>query len=642
MTASNYSKIRVLSDHTINQIAAGEVIENPASVVKELVENSIDACADSITVEIISGGRQLIRISDNGCGMSPDDAVLCLERHATSKIRSVDDIEALISMGFRGEAIPSIASISKFTLLTTPKLDETDSQEGTLVIVEGGRLVSVAPAIRSPGTTIEVKSLFYNVPVRRKFQRSPTYDAQEIHKILSSLALGNPHIQFELVSDQKTVFKTSRSKKDSVFLEQLKCRIADVLGGEVEKTFAPLYFSHEGYQLQGFIGRPSEHRPNRTGQFLFINRRSVASSLISNAIREGYGSMLPANRYPVFIMHLSLPGELVDVNVHPQKKEVRLRQESMLRGLIAKGVQSAFGMTFSAPASIDSEGLPPAAPSGDSPSAFYESLLYPAFKQKIAPPVEGDWEYRPVVASKEPIVPPQPLSFSQEPVKFASPIRQQVSSTPAIPQTQEVEIPLFEIKSPVVKIETTIAGFLVLKHPPDSLNAENETGLCLVDQRAAYARICYEKLMGQAQGPSQQMLLIPQTFSLSSYEASLLRDILGELERLEFSIREIGEGSFLIDGYPIGINERELIPCLNQLIYELRDGVSRNKLQEKREAYFAWAACKASLPTTRKMTIEEGERLVEQLLSCKHPFLCPLGKPTIVHLTTKELSKLFN
>nr|MBA2726763.1 DNA mismatch repair endonuclease MutL [Parachlamydiaceae bacterium] len=334
------SKIRVLSDDTINKIAAGEVIENPSSVVKELTENSIDAGATEITIEIREGGRQLIRISDNGCGMNGDDALLCLERHATSKLKAVDDIEALVTMGFRGEAMPSIASISKFTLLT--RLSETaiEDQPGTMVIVDGGKIVKCCPVECSKGTTIEVKSIFFNVPVRRKFQKSPSYDAAEICRIVTLLALANPEIKFQLISNQETIISAPAFPKDS-FQEALNERVQQILGNDFSRGLCPLTGMTGEYTLQGFLGLPASTKHNRTGQYLFINRRAVSSPLVSYAIREGYGTMLSTGRHPIYVLHLTMPGNLLDVNVHPQKREVRLRQEHVLKDLIIRSVSDS-------------------------------------------------------------------------------------------------------------------------------------------------------------------------------------------------------------------------------------------------------------------------------------------------------------
>src|ERR1700733_11151590 len=316
------SRIGVLDEHTINQIAAGEVIENSASVVKELLENAIDAGSTEISVEIKAGGRQLIRVTDDGCGMCRDDAILCLERHATSKIRNLEDVYSIGTMGFRGEAIPSIASISKMTILTC----EEEGKEGTLVMVDGGKIINCVSAARSRGTTIEIKSLFFNVPVRKKFQRSPTYDGIEILKVVSIQALAHPEIKFQLIHNQNHELSLM-SQTNEDFLSQLGGRVSSVVGSEFKAGLKTASFDKEKYHVQGFLGLPTYTRHNRTGQYLFINRRAVFSPFISYAVREGYGTSLATNRHPVYVLHLTLPGYLIDVNVHPQKREVRLHQE---------------------------------------------------------------------------------------------------------------------------------------------------------------------------------------------------------------------------------------------------------------------------------------------------------------------------
>lgn len=317
------SKIRLLDDLTINKIAAGEVIENPSSVVKELIENSLDAKATEITVEVSGGGRVLIRVTDNGSGMGRDDALLSLERHATSKLKSIDDLSHLKTLGFRGEAIPSIASISKFTLLTF------DGQESTLIKVQGGKLLSVDGAERTVGTTIEVRDLFYNVPVRKRFQRSPAFDEQEIAKVISLEALSHPEVQFQLIINQKPQILTHS--------HTLMDRVKEILGAEFFNELTPL--NKEG--LHGWISEPRYHKANRSSQYLFVNQRPVTSSFISYAVKEAFSTHLPSNRFPSYVLFLNCLEEDVDVNVHPQKKEVRLRQESDLKRLIFLAVQES-------------------------------------------------------------------------------------------------------------------------------------------------------------------------------------------------------------------------------------------------------------------------------------------------------------
>lgn len=317
------SKIRVLDDLTINKIAAGEVIENPASVVKELLENALDAGSTEIAIEVMNGGRTLIRVTDNGSGMGKDDALLSLERHATSKLKSIDDFNSLGTLGFRGEAIPSIAAISKYSCLTS------DGIESSLVKVQGGKLTACDPAVREKGTTIEVKELFFNVPVRRKFQRSPHYDEQEILRMVSLHSIARPDIKFQLIINQKPMLMT--------YSETLFERIGEVLGEEFQKELIPI--EKEG--VYGFITRPFHHKANKAQQTLFLNRRPVQSPFISFSVKEAYSTHIPSNRYPAFILFVDSDPSDIDVNVHPQKKEVRLRQESDLKRLIFMGVQEA-------------------------------------------------------------------------------------------------------------------------------------------------------------------------------------------------------------------------------------------------------------------------------------------------------------
>ncbi|MCB1106542.1 MAG: DNA mismatch repair endonuclease MutL [Chlamydiia bacterium] len=322
--------IRVLSDQTINKIAAGEVIENPASVVKELIENAFDANSCTITVEIEKGGFGLIRVSDDGCGMSRDDLALSLERHATSKIQEINDLDEVVTMGFRGEALASIAAISKVKVTSA----EGESPLGSVVIAEGGKMKALNPAARNRGTTIEIASLFYNVPARKKFQRSEGASLAEITKLLTKFALAHPGIHLRYFADGKEMFHTLPG--------ELKERCKALLGSSFLKGANLIDFSMEGCSVKGYIGSPMEARSNRLGQYLFVNGRSVICPQISYPIYEGYGTRLPSKLHPTFILHISLPPDWVDVNVHPQKREVRLREEGKIQNAIRKGVMDSF------------------------------------------------------------------------------------------------------------------------------------------------------------------------------------------------------------------------------------------------------------------------------------------------------------
>jgi DNA mismatch repair protein MutL len=635
------SKIRVLTEHTINKIAAGEVIENPASVVKELVENALDAGSTEICIEIQAGGRQLIRISDNGCGMSSDDALLCLERHATSKISDVDDIENIFTMGFRGEAIPSIASISKFTLLTCPQKEEGKNHSGTLVMVDGGRILSTAPAARSPGTTIEVKSLFFNVPVRRKFQKSPAYDTQEILKIVSTLALGYPSVQFELVSDHKSLLRTPTLPSKQSFQELLGKRIDTILGKDFSQHLTPLSFNMNPFDLVGYIGLPSYNKSNKTGQYLFINQRAVYSPMFASAIREGFGTMLPTNRYPAFVLHLRLPGSLVDVNVHPQKKEVRIRQEHFLKESLIQAVQTALRRQSSPSVEIEQK--------ENHLSTTYSSLLAP-FKSTFPPPknpeLEGDWEYR---SSTPPPAENIPLQTSPSMTTKPS-MMPQTPSLVVRPKTSlEHQESLLSFAQPkcLGRVSMTLVDYIVLD--PQSLEPDffarwiqnKEGGLCLIDQKAAYSRIYYEKLLGKSNKVASQALLLPITLQFSSIESSLLKRQLDLLNEMGFSIREFGDNTFLVDALPDIIKKEDLETCIHALVDDLIEQQHTRHLQIKREEQLALAACRASIPKMKRLGVAEAQALINQLFECQLPWQCPMGKSTILYLSPETIAHHF-
>ncbi|MGD0664420.1 MAG: DNA mismatch repair endonuclease MutL [Rhabdochlamydiaceae bacterium] len=358
--------IRVLNEGTINQIAAGEVIENPASVVKELIENSLDAGAKRIWIEIRGGGFQLIQVADDGTGMSRDDAVLSFERHATSKISGIEDLNTLRSMGFRGEALASIAAVAKVDLVTAQ-----EGKDASEVIVEGGAILGVRSASRSRGTTISVRSLFYNVPARKKFQKSAASISSEIHRLLFSLALAHPEVGFELVSGDTALLLVA-PEDDPVLLTKLEQRIGKVFDASFLQGRRALHQSQNGYELHGWIGSPADDRINRSGQYLFINRRAVVSPLISAAIKSGYGHRLDEKRYPIFVLHLTVPPNEIDVNVHPQKREVRFQNEEWLKNFLHEATKAAFKEM---PPSSHSFQENSSAPLSDMPLRFREESL---------------------------------------------------------------------------------------------------------------------------------------------------------------------------------------------------------------------------------------------------------------------------
>ncbi|MDP1836086.1 MAG: DNA mismatch repair endonuclease MutL [Chlamydiales bacterium] len=585
------ARIRVLTEDTINKIAAGEVVENSASVIKELVENSLDAGSTEIFVEIKGGGRQLIRVTDNGHGMHQDDALLCLERHATSKIRQAEDLEQIGTLGFRGEAIPTIAAISKFTLLTCPS--ESSSEEATMVIVDGGKISTCCSAVRQPGTTIEVKNLFFNVPARRKFQKSPAHDANEVLKTLSNLALAYPKITFELISDQESLLKTRGT-------EDLAERVRAVLGNEFFEQCTKVSHEHEGCRLEGFVGLPIYSRPNRTGQHLFINGRAVISPLIAHLVREAYGTALPTNRYPLFALQLTVPGDFVDVNVHPQKREVRLRQNDFFRELMLRGVGKALQQSAHTLTAPDVNFF--------APNPVPLSPLLAPLPWEEAPP-EPELIIREI---------PQPTFTSSAP-----------NNT------------LFATKVAAPRAVAVIRGYIILDPASCThmLNGVDAT-LLLLDQRAAHHRILFERLQHHS-SPHIQPLLIPLTVEFSTVEAACIREVTSQLRSLGLEIEEFGQNTFLVRAVPAELEASDASTLLSELVEQLRQFSSDSVRSLEKEKRLSLIASRLAVRRKRHLNLPEAQHLIEELFKCDSPLQCPQGYPTLLALSDRDLAKQF-
>jgi DNA mismatch repair protein MutL len=575
-------KIRILSDQTINRIAAGEVIENPASVIKELVENAIDAGASHITIESLAGGFQWIKISDDGFGMGPDDAVLCLERHATSKIADAADLFALTTMGFRGEALASIAAISKMTLLTA-----LENMSAVHLEVAGGKIDHIGPGARSRGTTIEVRSLFYNVPARKKFQKSAAASSAEITKIVTQLALAHPEVGFEMIQQNHSQFSSPASSGEE-FLSLLKKRAAVLLGEEFLRSSHPLEMNDGNYKASGLAADPLFSRHNRSGQYLFVNRRPVSCPSISYAVRDAYGTRLSTDRHPVYLLHLSIPPQLVDVNVHPQKKEIRLREESIVKYALHSAVNNALGIEESSS-------------SGSSFSVFPKRELSPFFA-----------DLRPDFS--------QPLTLKE------------AREEPPRPEiTFDTEINVIGLYRHYLLIDSE--DFSI---PSDS------PGIVWVDLFAAEARLHFETLIRNAETfPLSQGLLIPLTLNFSRAEAHLLKAHLDSIQKFGMQIREIGETVFLIEAIPPFLEEAEARTVLEEMIGEFQGMEQEKSLSEVRNRRLASCICRGVRLRKKHYTITEGRQLTKQLLRADDPFHCPQGKKTLFFVREEEIEHYF-
>jgi DNA mismatch repair protein MutL len=577
-------KIRVLSDQTINQIAAGEVIESPASVVKELVENAIDAGATRLKIEILGGGFQWIKVSDDGLGMSGGDALLCLQRHATSKIARAEDLLALNTMGFRGEALASIAAISKMRLLTAlenaPAID---------VEIEGGKIMRSGPGARSRGTTIEVRSLFYNVPARKKFQKSPASSSAEITKMLTQLCFAHPEVGFELIQQNRLHFSLPPSSGEEMSI-LLKHRAQALLGTEYLPSCRDFVLKQTDYGGCGWIADPLFSRQNRSGQHLFINRRPVLCPAVAYAIRDAYGTRLGTGRHPIYLLHLTIAPHLVDVNVHPQKREVRLREESLLKASLQSAVHSAFGHVTT--------------------STFKAEELSPFF------------------------TPPSSCGFFEELVLKED---VQAPETEALP----LEHPLQYIG---------LHGRYVLVDAlsmPSSLFQERDRsslGVVWVDLPAAEARIHLDALMKKtADGvPLSQGLLFPISLSFSKAEAALLKAHIEMIQALGLQVRESGECAFIVEGIPPFMKEEEIPSIFVEIIGALQGlEVETPSYGEARMRHLAATLCRKVRFCRRFYSLEEAKRIVARLVKTDDPLHCPQGKKTLFHIREEEIEHRF-
>lgn len=612
------SKIRILSDRVANQIAAGEVIERPAAVVKELVENALDAGATRVEVEFSHGGRSLMRIEDNGCGMSRDDALLSLERHATSKIAEADDLNRLFTYGFRGEALPSIASVSRFTMRTR----ERESDTGTEVFINGGKLVHVRECGRPVGTSIEVAQLFHPVPARRKFLKSDQTEAAHIIQCVRLYALACPKVAFSLVEDGRLLF---RSPQCSSFQD----RIGEIFGRQVADELVPLDSAEGDLKLSGLIGRPGGGRSTRHEMVTFVNGRPVDSRTLNYALIESYHDSLPKGRYPVAFVFLTMDPAAVDVNVHPAKREVRFRSEAQIRSFVIRAVLQRLrelGSTLGSQIAAA-----PAAPATVLP-------LSPAPSQPAPGP-----------AAPVPLARQRPDSLAQAPSSRALSAPQrpaaQSAPSPAAPEPASEREPVAEsVPAPKTSALAPFVSwrFIGLTHATYAL-FETAAGLVVLDRRAALERIWFERLKvqyGRGSAPSQRLLL-PLPVELDPIASALLLDRADFLGERGFEIVQFGRNFFRIEAVPDWMEPSEAEPFVRDLVGALREG----RFQEGRsgDASEDFARMAASRAVRLPSQVGEGEMLdvLRQLFSTDFPLTSPAGRPTLVEWSLGDFARRF-
>lgn len=573
-------KIRLLAEVVANRIAAGEVVERPASVVKELVENSLDAGAKKIEISVERGGRSLIRVTDDGCGMGPEDALLALERHATSKIREAGDLMKIQTFGFRGEALPSIASVSRFTLKTR----EPDAVEGTEVVIDGGKVVRAGKAGCPAGTSIEVRQLFAHVPGRRKFLRTEETEWSHIEQGVRLAALARPEVGWVLRRDGAVFWQdTARGA--------LEERIAAVFGRDWKETFLEIDTEDAGMRLHGYIGRPGVNRATRAEQIFFVNSRPVQSGSLNAALLEGYHNALMRGRYPVTVLFLEMDSCGVDVNVHPAKREVRFRQDGDVRRFVSGAVAEVLRGGSVGPLPV-----PTMTTNGFSPAlTFAPTASQPAT----------------TIPGRAPM-----------PVAAGGSLGLEVESVPGIPAGWR---------------------FLgVVAHL--YLVAEKDGGVVLIDQHAAHERILFEQLLRQVaqEEVNGQRLLYPVTIEFPPVQASFLKERAEELGKVGLGISAMGGNSFLVDALPPRIRTLAVEEFVRGVVADLeKGGTTAKKDRRLSEEVIAKTVCRHAVKANDRLNDAEAVRLLADLLACELPYTCPHGRPTMILWSKAELEKKF-
>jgi DNA mismatch repair protein MutL len=643
------NRIKVLDPITANQIAAGEVVERPASVVKELVENAVDAGASKIEVEVIAAGVELIRVTDNGCGMQREDAVLAFQRHATSKISSSSDLGEISTLGFRGEALPSIASVSNMETITR----EANCLEGTRLLIIGGKIDQVQDAGCPVGTTFVVRDLFFNTPARRKFLKSDATELGQISDVLNRLAMAYPKISFKLINQGRVLLYTSGNGS---LLET----VSQVYGRELARDMLPISVEGE-LALGGLLSKPQHTRSTRAQQTFFINGRYIRSKALTEAVAEGYHTLIPSNRYPIVVLNLQLQPNMVDVNVHPTKLEVRFSKEASL-GFVADAIRDALTSNLliqglenkSVPSLAEPTPLSYQPDTKDLPLFTGEetyiqsslkavSILQPFTNAgQVVPSVETraaicpDTTFTKPDANKVVLLQSEQQKDAKEPKSMFVDISTPSHVTQAAPaeviyEAQGVEASLSKLPDlePLGQIDLT---YIV---------AKGLEGLYIIDQHAAHERLNYEELWSKAASGQieSQLLLDPITLELTNQEMELLVENIFQFSDLGLLLEHFGGNTFLLRGHPTDIdNPQELIRDLLELFTQGEKKIEARKL---REEIIYMLACKSSITANKRLSTSEMEHLLWRLGQAENPFSCPHGRPTIIAISVAELAKRF-
>ena len=610
--AASANRISLLDEHTANRIAAGEVVERPASVVKELVENSIDAGATTITVTLEEGGKDLIKITDNGCGMSREDAVLSLQRHATSKIRDAEDLDAISTLGFRGEALPSIASVSVVEIVT--KFE--DSVDGVRLEIEAGTITNLESVGVPQGTTISIRKLFFNTPARLKFLKTAQTELSHITDLIGRFAMAYPSIHFRLIHGSREMLSSPATGKALNSITQ-------VMGKDVAKQLSPISFETPAMRVSGYVSNPGLTKINRTEQIFFVNGRPVRSKTMTHAVDQAYRGLLQPGRYPVVIIFVDVTSDLVDVNVHPTKAEVKFSSEHEIHSAVHRAVNAALMSGAGAP-------------------TFTESTQRPAMPLRLTPDLPLDPTPR---QGTLPGAAPMDIRAFQEALANR---RTEASGSDPFVWERGAGVPVED--SPVPEADFDAARTVALRSVKVIGQARNtyivaqcDDGVLIIDQHVAHERVLFERMLEHKEGHqvAVQGLVIPVTLSLSAKEAAIVAQRVEQLKQAGFDLEPFGGDTYMMRGAPASIKPANAEPVLRDMITELVDLSVAKHLLVRAEQVLITACCKMAVKAGDPLSIEEMNQLIEDLLKCKNPFTCPHGRPIIVSLSNWELDRKF-
>ncbi|GEM69943.1 DNA mismatch repair protein MutL [Sphingobacterium mizutaii NBRC 14946 = DSM 11724] len=613
--------IQLLPDSVANQIAAGEVVQRPASAIKELLENAIDAGADHIKLIIKDAGKSLIQVIDNGCGMSVTDARLCFERHATSKIRKAEDLFAIRTMGFRGEAMASIAAIAHVEL----KSRRIEDELGTVIEIEGSEVIQQYPDQAPAGTSISVKNLFYNIPARRNFLKSNSVELRHIIDEFQRIALAHPDIFFTFHSDGNEMFHLPK--------ETLKQRIVHLFGNNYNQRLVPVEETTSILNIKGFIGKPEFAKKTRGEQFFFVNNRFIKDPYLNHAVLNAYEEILPADTFPLYVLFIDIDPSKIDINVHPTKTEIKYEDEKAIYAILRSAVKRSIGRYNIAP-SLDFE-----------QETGFNDLITPKPLEEIqAPTINFNPNFNPFDDG----MPKQPRRYTYpEQIERKTSIPQNWDSLYEITETEETE------QLSLLPEEKEARSEAEIIQPSDQpkkqffqlhnryIVSQIHSGFMLIDQQAAHERILFEQFQQQLQhnqGSSQQSLF-PQTIELNSADFALVQEILPEIHALGFQLRPFGKTTYIVDGIPAdleNINEGQIIEKL------LEDFKNLSDLRlNKRERLAKSLAKNAAIKPGTKLENEGMAELIDKLFACESPNISLSGKPVIITYTLQELAERF-